>query len=100
MNWNSELAILEFHDPFSENLPETYPKKSLKSLEMAQRFDAIILSVPHDLYKELGIVSIRGMLKNEESVFFDIKGAFPNMRQVFVCKFAKIRVFKVRMLRR
>ena len=77
------VSHLEFHDPFSENLPETYPKKSLKSLEMAQRFDAIILSVPHDLYKELGIVSIRGMLKNEESVFFDIKGAFPEYEASF-----------------
>ena len=39
------VSHLEFHDPFSENLPQTYPKKSLKSLEMGQKFDAIILSV-------------------------------------------------------
>ena len=48
----------------------------LKNFPAAKKYDGIILAVPHAYFIDLGIDFIRQLLK-PQSVFFDMKGAFP-----------------------
>ncbi|MGG6231759.1 nucleotide sugar dehydrogenase [Tenacibaculum sp. SDUM215027] len=64
-------ANVTIYDPWAnvEEVTKEYELQSRKELPK-EKYDAIVLTVAHDEYKELDIVS----LKKKESVIYDVKG--------------------------
>ncbi len=62
------------YDPWAnvEEVKKEYGLESTQELPN-EKYDAIVLTVAHDEYKELDIVS----LKKKESVVYDVKGIIP-----------------------
>ncbi|REH45761.1 UDP-glucose/GDP-mannose dehydrogenase family protein [Tenacibaculum gallaicum] len=67
-------ANVTIYDPWAdvEEVAEEYELQSTKGLPK-EKYDAIVLTVAHDEYKELDIVS----LKKKESVVYDVEGIIP-----------------------
>ena len=61
---------ITIHDPWA-NEEEVMHEYALKSLRLLpdQKFDAVVLTVSHDKFKELDLLS----LKNENSIIYDVK---------------------------
>ena len=70
-------AAVDIYDPWanSEEAFEEY-KLTLTSEPEGGTYDAVILAVSHDCFKELGIEKIRSFGK-EECILFDVKYALP-----------------------
>jgi UDP-N-acetyl-D-galactosamine dehydrogenase len=70
-------ATVDIYDPWanSEEAFEEY-KLTLTSEPEGGTYDAVILAVSHDCFKELGIEKIRSFGK-EECILFDVKYALP-----------------------
>ena len=70
-------ANLDIHDPWvsSESAMEEY---SLNLVEepQAEKYDAIVLAVAHDCFREAGLKQIRHYAKAQH-VLFDVKYLFP-----------------------
>jgi UDP-N-acetyl-D-glucosamine/UDP-N-acetyl-D-galactosamine dehydrogenase len=66
---------ITIHDPWAnkEDVKIEYGLNSLKSLP-SDKFDAIVLTVSHNKFKELDIIS----LKNENAIVYDIKNFLDN----------------------
>ncbi|AZJ35022.1 nucleotide sugar dehydrogenase [Tenacibaculum singaporense] len=67
-------AKVTVYDPWA-NIEEVKKEYGLESAQEVpnEKYDAIVLTVAHEEYKELDIVS----LKKEESVVYDVKGIIP-----------------------
>jgi UDP-N-acetyl-D-galactosamine dehydrogenase len=65
---------ITIHDPWAneEEVMREYGLRSLKSLPN-QKFDAVILTVPHNKFNKLDILS----LKNENAIIYDVKNFLP-----------------------
>ena len=65
-----------FYDPLvDENLiNKKYKTSMIKNLNL-KKFDGIILSVPHNIFINMGLKKIKSLLKNK-SVFIDLKNVF------------------------
>jgi UDP-N-acetyl-D-galactosamine dehydrogenase len=71
-------ARVDIHDPWAdaaETLRE-YGLTLLPELPDRDDYDAILLAVAHDQYRELGIEGAR-RLGHAEAVVYDIKGIYP-----------------------
>ncbi len=67
------------YDPLLDNAEEEFGIKMLKSLDDAVNFDAVILAVPHDAFKEAdGRISLKNLATsmNSRPVLIDIKRCF------------------------
>ncbi|AWB35874.1 Vi polysaccharide biosynthesis UDP-N-acetylglucosamine C-6 dehydrogenase TviB [Orrella marina] len=74
-NYNLEVDV---HDPWvdpAEAMHE-YGIQIVPSPESKQ-YDAVILTVAHKQFKEIGATAIRGWLKNDQGVLFDVKAILP-----------------------
>jgi UDP-N-acetyl-D-glucosamine/UDP-N-acetyl-D-galactosamine dehydrogenase len=69
---------ITIHDPWanSDEVLHEYSLKSIKSLPK-QKFDAIVLTVAHDEFKDLDLES----LSNLKSVVYDVKNFLPNNKK-------------------
>ncbi|RKF02822.1 UDP-N-acetyl-D-galactosamine dehydrogenase [Tenacibaculum lutimaris] len=67
-------ANVIIYDPWAnvDEVEKEYGLQSTKELPI-EKYDAIVLTVAHNEYKELNIIS----LKKEESVVYDVKGILP-----------------------
>ena len=81
MDIYKELAknkcVVNIYDPYVNKLEvyETYKIKILENL-IANYYDSIIISVPHQAFIEMGIDKIRSFAK-KKSIIFDLKSIFP-----------------------
>ncbi|MFC6669733.1 Vi polysaccharide biosynthesis UDP-N-acetylglucosamine C-6 dehydrogenase TviB [Marinobacterium aestuariivivens] len=72
-------ATVEIHDPWVsvEEAKEEYGLELLETLEPG-RFDAVILAVAHNQFREMGAEQIRGLCRDAgRSVLFDVKAMLP-----------------------
>ena len=69
---------ITIHDPWadSDEVLHEYSLKSIKSLPK-QKFDAIVITVAHNEYKDLDLES----LTNPKSVVYDVKNFLPNNKK-------------------
>ncbi|MEA3415255.1 MAG: nucleotide sugar dehydrogenase [Thermodesulfobacteriota bacterium] len=65
------------HDPLA-NAKELkkYYRLDLRSMKTLEGVDAVIVTVGHSYYKELGLSKIAGLCQNKAPIVIDIKGAF------------------------
>lgn len=71
------------HDPWAAPLEaERWYGITLSRREEMRDFDAVILAVPHDFYKEEGLARIVSDLKGGSGVFVDVKSAFRAARNM------------------
>lgn len=63
-------ANVSVHDPYANN-DEVYTEFNVKLITKFELYNAIVLAVSHNEYKNLDIVSLK---KQKESVVFDVKG--------------------------
>ncbi len=63
-------ANVSIHDPYA-NYNEVYAEFNVKLITKFELYDAVVLAVSHNEYKNLDITSLK---KQKESVVFDVKG--------------------------
>ena len=70
-------CVVNIYDPYVNKLEvyETYKIKILENL-IANYYDSIIISVPHQAFVEMGIDKIKSFAK-KKSIIFDLKSIFP-----------------------
>jgi UDP-N-acetyl-D-galactosamine dehydrogenase len=65
------------HDPLADaKQVEKYYRLDLQSMETLAGVDAVIVTVGHRFYKELGLSRIAGLCQNKAPIVIDVKGAF------------------------
>ena len=70
-------CVVNIYDPYVNKIEvyETYKIKILENL-IANYYDSIIISVPHQAFVEMGIDKIKSFAK-KKSIIFDLKSIFP-----------------------
>ena len=65
----------DIHDPQAdpETVKKAYGVDILSSLSSDAAYDALILAVPHDSYKQMGAAELKGLLK-DGGLVYDLKG--------------------------
>jgi len=71
-------AGVDVHDPWVDvaEAEREYGLQVLSALPPPAQYDAIVIAVAHDAFRELGIHGLRN-LANGRAVIYDIKGMFP-----------------------
>ena len=65
------------HDPLADaKQVEKHYRLDLQSMETLAGVDAVIVTVGHRFYKELGLSRIAGLCQNKAPIVIDVKGAF------------------------
>jgi UDP-N-acetyl-D-galactosamine dehydrogenase len=65
------------HDPLADaKQVEKHYSLDLQSIETFAGVDAVIVTVGHRFYKELGLSGIAGLCQNKARIVIDVKGAF------------------------
>ena len=65
------------HDPLADAKEvEKHYRLDLQSMETLAGVDAVIVTVGHRFYKELGLSRIAGLCQNKTPIIIDVKGAF------------------------
>ena len=68
---------VEIYDPWiSDQLPQLQDKYALIDKPIKNSYNAIIIAVAHDVFREKGIKYIKSLLR-QNSVIFDVKSLFP-----------------------
>lgn len=49
------------------------------SIPKPSHYDGIIVAVAHDVIRDLGIETVKGYARNENSIIYDLKGVFPTL---------------------
>ena len=77
---------MNIYDPFAQknDLLELYPKGSILNKMPSKKnfYDAIILAVPHKIFKKIGYKKIKDLGK-DKVLFYDLKNTFPKNRVDF-----------------
>ena len=78
VNALKDYGLILHYDPWanSDEVLHEYNLKSIKSLPK-QKFDAIVLTVAHNEFKDLDLES----LSNLKSVVYDVKNFLPNNKK-------------------
>ena len=76
-------AVIDVYDPWvdSEEAQEEYGIE-LVDKPQAGRYDAVVIAVSHDQFKEMGLDTIRSFTR-ENSVIFDVKYLFPQQENLY-----------------
>jgi UDP-N-acetyl-D-glucosamine/UDP-N-acetyl-D-galactosamine dehydrogenase len=69
----SKGVIVDLHDPHA-NRDEVKNKLGVNLLTTFEKYDSIILAVPHDHYKSLNFNNFK---RNANSILYDVKGLLP-----------------------
>ena len=83
---NKKVFQVNIYDPFAQknDLLEHYPKGSILNKMPSKKnfYDAIILAVPHKIFKKIGYKKIKDLGK-DKVLFYDLKNTFPKNRVDF-----------------
>ena len=74
-NLKLRVQNIDIYDPWIEE-NEFCDIPILSSLDSDEKYDSIIIAVPHRHFIDLGVQFIKSKLK-EKSILFDLKGIFP-----------------------
>ncbi len=73
----NKLYNVDIFDPFVDKYSmQKLFKKTNKNNLVKNKYDVIVIGVPHNYFKKIGIIKIRKSLKNNKGVIIDIKNMF------------------------
>jgi len=80
VNWLKEFGHeVDVHDPHAvvDDVKEFYGLDILSSMPSEAKYDCIVLTVPHQTYKDMGVGNLAQLLagdNNSQAILYDIKG--------------------------